>query len=68
SGTGFSLDRVRRKHPNAYRPWSEEEDARLAELHAARKTVKDISKSLGRQPGAIRSRLVKTGLVLAEGV
>ena len=61
--TGSGFEPIRQKHPNAYRPWSKEEDAQLAGLHCTGKKVKEISVALGRQPGAIRSRLVKVGLV-----
>jgi DNA-binding NarL/FixJ family response regulator len=51
------LAHIRRMHPNAYGPWTTAEIHRLVELHDAGKTVDQIAAELGRQPGAIRSRL-----------
>ncbi len=59
----FSVEDVRKKYPNAYRPWSEDEDVKLRELYAAGERVKKIAELLGRQTGSIRARLVKAGLV-----
>ena len=62
---GSRLETIRKKHPNAYRPWSEEEDGRLRELFETGEKVKAMAEVLGRQPGAIRARLVKLELVEA---
>ena len=51
------LDEIRKQHPRAYEPWTPEEETQLTELHAAGVSVADIAISLGRQPGAIESRL-----------
>ncbi len=59
----YSLDTIRKKHKNAYKSWSEEEDEQLTELHTAGNDIDEISAVLGRQKGGIRSRLVKLGLV-----
>ncbi len=59
----YRLEEVRQKHPNAYRPWSTEEDAQLAGLHGSGKKAMEIATMLGRRPGAIRARLIKVGLV-----
>lgn len=55
------LARMRADYPNAYRPWSEQDDAKLVKLFSADKPVsqKALSETFGRHPGSIRSRLVK---------
>lgn len=58
----YSVDAVREEHPNAYQPWSGEADADLARRYAAGERIQAIATALGRQPGAIRSRLGKLGL------
>lgn len=57
------LEVLREKHPNAYRPWSDEEDEKLEELFRAGTTPAKLSKEFGRQNGAIHARLIKLGLV-----
>jgi hypothetical protein len=57
------LELLRQKHPNAYRPWSGEEDERLKELFLSGSPQKELAKEFGRQPGSIRARLVKLGLI-----
>ncbi|MDO8562038.1 MAG: PIF1 family DEAD/DEAH box helicase [bacterium] len=59
----YSLADIRQKHRNAYRPWSEEDDAELKRRHDRGEKEKTMAESLGRQAGSIRSRLVKLGLV-----
>ena len=53
---------VRERHPRAYERWNEAEEERLRHLHGQGRNVKQISKELQRQPGAVRSRLDKLGL------
>lgn len=57
------LEKMRLKHPNAYRPWSAEDDAKLTELFRDNATVSTLTKEFGRHRGAINSRLVRLGLV-----
>ncbi|MEV0237833.1 hypothetical protein [Nonomuraea sp. NPDC050786] len=55
-----SLEQQRAKHANAARPWTAEDDARLAELAAAPEaSIESLMRELGRSRGAIRSRLEK---------
>lgn len=64
SGDGLGkLEKMRQKHPNAYRPWSKEDDARLTELFRDNTSVSALVKEFGRQRGAINSRLIRLGLV-----
>lgn len=53
------LTEIRQKHPRAYDKWSEEEDARLTQLHRAGEAPAQIASLLQRQLSAIRSRLRK---------
>ncbi|MFH1248937.1 MAG: hypothetical protein V1660_02190 [archaeon] len=60
------LDRVQKikeTFSNAYEPWEKEEEDRLRELFSEESKIKEISKILKRQPGAIKSRLKKIGLL-----
>ncbi len=58
-----SFATIRDKHPNAYKPWPEESDQELQKLFADKVSVADIAKIFGRKNGAIRSRLMKLGLM-----
>ncbi len=55
------LDKMRSKYPNAYKPWSADDDARLVGFFSAGKpiTVKKLTEEFGRHPGSIRARLKK---------
>lgn len=53
---------MREKHPQAYAPWTNELDDQLEVLYSDGKTTKELCEILGRQPGAIRSRIKKIGL------
>ena len=57
------LETIRAKFPNAYRPWSKEDDARLTELFRNSTKVATLVKEFGRQRGSISSRLIRLGLV-----
>ncbi len=57
------LEKIREQYPNAYRPWREADDELLKKLFAAEMSGKEIAKELGRQPGSIRSRLEKVGML-----
>lgn len=57
------LDKIRAKHPQAYRPWSREDDDKLTEMFRQSAKVSSLVKEFGRGRGAITSRLVRLGLV-----
>ncbi|BFU95293.1 MAG: helicase [Nitrospira sp.] len=59
--SGF--DAIRARHPQAYLPWDQTQDEQLRELFAKGAPVADLAKSFNRTKGAIRSRLVKLGLM-----
>lgn len=60
------IAKAKEKYANAYEPWSEKEDSELALLHKKGSNPEIISKSLQRQPGAIKIRLKKLKLVSAK--
>jgi ATP-dependent DNA helicase PIF1 len=62
-GVESKLDELRKKFPNAYRPWSDEDDEKLKELFEGGSTPTELQKEFGRQRGSIHARLVKLGLV-----
>jgi hypothetical protein len=53
------LEKIREKYPNAYMPWTADDDQKLIELYQADTAVAKLSAHFGRQPSAIRSRLEK---------
>jgi len=53
------LDAMRQTYPNAYRPWSEADDAKLKASFESGEGLKQLSAAFGRHPGSIRSRLRK---------
>ena len=57
-----SLAQRRRRYPNAYAAWTEQQEQTLVELHDSGKSTSQIAKEMGRQPGAITARLEKLGL------
>ncbi len=63
---GEKLAAIREKHPNAYMPWSDEDDEALTAGFENDTTINALAKEFGRKPGAIRSRLVKLGLIEEE--
>lgn len=57
------FDKIRERHPNAYMPWDHAQDEQLRELFGKGSTVTGLAQTFNRTRGAIRSRLVKLGLV-----
>ena len=60
-GKAYSVEIIRAKHLNAYNPWNKEDEQILLKYYNDGKRAKEIAHPLGRQPGAIRSRLKKLG-------
>ena len=58
-----SLNGIRQDYPMAYAAWSAEEDTRLRTAYSQGKTIPELAQLFQRQPGGIRSRLVKLGLI-----
>ena len=53
---------IREKHPQAYMAWRPEDEEKLKSLYHKGIQMKEMSETLGRKPGAIRSRLKKLSL------
>lgn len=49
--------------PKAYMPWTDEDDDALRAGFESGTKIAHLAKEFGRQPGGIRSRLVKLGLI-----
>jgi ATP-dependent DNA helicase PIF1 len=62
SKPSYDVGKIRKKYPNAYQPWSEEQDEELKQRHGRGEKIAEIADAFGRKKGAIRSRLVKLGL------
>ena len=58
----YSVYACRQEHPNAYDPWSEEDDRTLAEMWHDGASVDDLASHFGRKRGAIISRIKKLNL------
>lgn len=56
-------DELRKKYPNAYRPWDEGQDTDLKKAFDKNMPIKALAVLFGRQKGSISSRLVKLGLI-----
>ena len=57
------MAKIKENYPNAYEPWTSEADNKLKILYSEGKQTKELCDIFGRQPGGIRSRLKKIGLV-----
>lgn len=53
---------IRKRFPNAYKKWSDEEDAKLITLMRNGYSIYQIASRLQRKPGGIRARIKKLGL------
>jgi len=58
----YTLDDIREQHPQAYLPWSTEDDEKLEALFCEGKTVKELANIFQRKAGAISSRIKKLEL------
>jgi hypothetical protein len=61
------LAKLREKYPNAYRPWTAEQIKALAAEFPQEPKIKTLAKRFGRQPGSIKARLIKLGLLTEDG-
>lgn len=62
SEKAYSVMEIRKRHRQAYLPWTEEDDNKLEVLYCERKTVKELSIIFERNEGAIQSRIKKLKL------
>lgn len=60
----YSIDDIRNTHPNAYNPWTSEEENMLISEYRTGKTIEELMVILGRQRGGITSMLRKLGITL----
>ena len=58
----YSVYACRQEYPNAYDPWTEEDDARLTEMWRNGVSIDELAEHFGRKRGAIISRMKKLGL------
>lgn len=58
-----SLEKIRQQYPRAYEKWVEEEDTYLKSKYSEGLNIQELAGILQRKPGAIRSRLLKFGLM-----
>lgn len=56
------VNEIRKEHPRAYEKWDPEEEEALGVKYREGLSVSELAIIFQRQPGAIRSRLVKLGL------
>jgi hypothetical protein len=57
------IEKLRERHPKAYAPWTDDDDRILAAMHEEGASTAELCDRFGRQPGSIRSRLRKLGLI-----
>jgi ATP-dependent exoDNAse (exonuclease V) alpha subunit len=53
------VEKMRKTYPNAYRPWSKNDDEKLRKMFLDGSTVEDLSDEFGRHVGAVSIRLQK---------
>lgn len=58
----YSIYAAKQENPNAYEPWTEEDDEELARMWSEGMAVADIADHFGRKNSAIITRLKKLGL------
>lgn len=59
SGWSAKIEKMRETYPNAYRPWTDSQDALLKQEFQNGASLKQLAKSLGRHEGSITMRLQK---------
>ena len=63
----YSVYACQREYPNAYLPWSEEDDLKLTEMWCNGATREEIATHFQRKPSAIDSRIKRLELVEKYG-
>ncbi len=59
SGWHDKIEKMRETYPNAYMPWTKQHDATLKQEFQNGKSIKELSRALGRHEGSIAMRLEK---------
>ena len=62
SPSNAKIDELRETYPNAYKPWTEQQENQLRDLVKAKKNDVEISEIMGRQVSAVRSKKEKLEL------
>jgi len=57
------IEKIRKEYPKAYAKWSDNDDIQLKKEFLNGKSPAELSKIFERQPGGIRSRLIKLSLI-----
>ena len=63
----YNLDDIKQTYPKAYERWTSDEDEQLKTKYHEGVGIAELATFFQRQPGAIRSRLAKLGLLSAQG-
>ncbi len=63
----YSVYACRQEFPNAYNPWSEEDDWELTRMWCEGASVKELATHFQRKPGGIKSRIKKLELEKTYG-
>lgn len=61
--TQHDFEKIREKYPSAYLSWDKSQDDKLRDLFVRNLSISDLAKIFSRTNGAIRSRLIKLGLI-----
>jgi len=59
TGWAEKIEKMRETYPNAYRPWTDDQDNDLKQYFQQGESVTQLSKRLGRHEGSITIRLQK---------
>jgi len=57
------IEAAKRQYANAFEPWKKKDEADLAMMYSEGKTTEEMSMHFQRQPGAIKTRIEKLGLI-----
>jgi len=63
SGEKGRLEKIRQKHARAYEVWTHDEEQNLQQQYLQGHSIAELAELLQRQPGGIRSRLRRLGLM-----
>ena len=63
----YSVYASQQEYPNAYQPWSEDDDLELTQMWCEGATTKEIAVHFQRKPSAITSRIKKLELIEKYG-
>ena len=63
----YSVFACRQEYPNAYAPWTEDDDLELTQMWCEGTTTKELAAHFQRKPSAITSRIKKLELVEKYG-